>query len=104
MTHVSLRISVQATPESARSWTELARTVESAGFDGLYVADHLGSSCSPFVALAAAATVTRRIRLGTCVINAGAWEPVALASEVATLDLLSGGRCRLGIGAGHTPH
>lgn len=81
----------------------LAGEVERRGFDGLYVGDHPGSGPSPFVALAAAAAVTERITLGTCVLNAGMWEPVALASEVATLDVVSGGRAALGVGAGHTP-
>jgi probable F420-dependent oxidoreductase len=81
----------------------LAAEVEAAGFDGLYVADHPGSTPAPFVALAAAAGATERIQLGTCVLNAGVWNPVALASEAATLDVVSGGRAVLGIGAGHTP-
>lgn len=81
----------------------LATEVEHAGFDGLYVADHPGSGPAPFVALAAAAAVTERIQLGTCVLNAGIWDPVALASEVSTLDVVSGGRAVLGVGAGHTP-
>jgi len=82
----------------------LAREVDSAGFHALYAADHPGSAPAPFVALAAAAGVTERVRLGTCVANAGVWEPVALASAVATLDVLSDGRAILGVGAGHTPH
>ncbi|MEQ1787213.1 MAG: LLM class flavin-dependent oxidoreductase, partial [Acidimicrobiales bacterium] len=53
--------------------------------------------------LAAAAVVTERIRLGTCVLNAGTWEPMKLACEAATLDVVSGGRAVLGVGAGHTP-
>jgi probable F420-dependent oxidoreductase len=85
------------------SWVELARAVETGGFHGLYAADHLGTSPSPFVALAAAAAVTERIELGTCVVNAGVWEPLALASAVSTLDLISNGRALLGVGAGHTP-
>jgi probable F420-dependent oxidoreductase len=55
------------------------------------------------VALAAAASVTTRLQLGSYVVNAGAWEPLALASQVATLDVVSEGRALLGIGAGHTP-
>ena len=47
--------------------------------------------------------MTERVALGTCVVNAGLWEPIALASEVATLDVVSGGRALLGLGAGHTP-
>jgi probable F420-dependent oxidoreductase len=81
----------------------LAAKVEAIGFDGLYVGDHPGSAASPFVALAAAAGVTERIQLGSCMVNAGIWTPIALASEVATLDLVSGGRAVLGVGAGHTP-
>ena len=64
----------------------LAREVDSAGFHALYAADHPGSAPAPFVALAAAAGVTERVRLGTCVANAGVWEPVALGA-VATLDV-----------------
>jgi probable F420-dependent oxidoreductase len=82
---------------------QLAREVERAGFHALYAADHPGSAPSPFVALAAAAAVTERIRLGPCVVNAGMWEPLALAGEVATLDVVSDGRAVLGVGAGHTP-
>lgn len=96
-------MSVQGFPTDRASWLALAREVEGAGFDGLYVADHPGTVAAPFVALAAAAAVTDRIRLGTCVANAGMWEPVALANEIATLDLMSAGRAVLGVGAGHTP-
>lgn len=95
--------SVQAAPTDGASWIELAKRVESLGFVGLLVADHPGSGPAPFVALAAAAAATARITLGTYVANAGVWEPVALASQVATLDVVSDGRAILGLGAGHTP-
>ena len=85
------------------SWLALATEVERAGFDGLYVGDHPGSGPAPFVALAAAAAITERIQLGTCMLNAGMWDPITLANEVATLDVVSGGRVVLGVGAGHTP-
>ena len=101
---MDVRVSVQASPKDRGSWLELTRSVEDGGFHALYAADHPGSSPSPFVALAAAAAVTERIQLGTCVVNAGVWEPLALASAVSTLDLLSDGRAILGVGAGHTPH
>ena len=100
---MAVRVSVQASPRDRASWLALAVDVEGAGFDGLYVSDHPGSGPAPLVALAAAAAVTERIQLGTCVLNAGVWDPLALASEVATLDVLSGGRAVLGVGAGHTP-
>jgi len=96
-------IFVQAAPTNASAWTDLAREVEGLGLGGLYVADHPGTAPSPFVALAAAASVTERIALGTCVVNGGLWHPIDLASAVATLDLASSGRALLGMGAGHTP-
>ena len=95
--------SLQAKPADAAEWLDLARRAERAGFASLYVADHPGYGASPFVALAAAAAVTSSIRLGSYVSNAGVREPVLLASDVATLDVVSGGRAVLGIGAGHTP-
>lgn len=80
-----------------------ARTAESEGFDVVTVADHLGHA-APFPVLAAAAAVTERVRLRTYVLDAYFWNPALLAREAATLDLLSGGRLELGIGAGHMRH
>ena len=87
----------------AKAWQELARKVESLGFDALYVADHPGVTASPFAALASAAAVTSTLKLGTYVCNAGVRDPVALAGDAATVDVLSNGRFILGVGAGHTP-
>lgn len=96
-------VSVQADPTEVESWTNLARWCEQTGFGALLVADHPGTGSSPFVALAAAAGVTQELRLGSYVANAGTWEPLSLAAEIATLDVVSGGRALLGVGAGHTP-
>jgi probable F420-dependent oxidoreductase len=100
----TIRFGVQADITSdVRAWLDLARKVEALGFDALYVADHPGVSASPFVALAAAAGVTSTLKLGTYVCNTGVREPVALASDAATVDVISNGRLILGLGAGHTP-
>ncbi|GAA5017856.1 LLM class flavin-dependent oxidoreductase [Streptomyces siamensis] len=96
-------VSVQAQPLDATTWTALAQRVEADGYDALLAADHPGTTASPFVALAAAAAVTERIGVGTYVSQAGVREPLLLASDVATLDVISNGRARLGLGAGHTP-
>ncbi|WP_418607684.1 LLM class flavin-dependent oxidoreductase [Georgenia sp. SUBG003] len=96
-------VTVQALPRDAASWLDLAREVEARGFDALTTADHPGSIASPFVALAAAGAVTSRIGLGSYVTNGGVREPQHVAADVATLDVVSGGRARLGLGAGHTP-
>jgi alkanesulfonate monooxygenase SsuD/methylene tetrahydromethanopterin reductase-like flavin-dependent oxidoreductase (luciferase family) len=96
-------VSVQAQPRDRASSVSLARRVEAAGYDALLTADHPGTTASPFVALAAAAMVTERVRLGSYVSHAGIREPLQLASDVATLDVLSDGRARRALGAGHTP-
>jgi alkanesulfonate monooxygenase SsuD/methylene tetrahydromethanopterin reductase-like flavin-dependent oxidoreductase (luciferase family) len=96
-------ISVQAVMRDAASWAALSVRYESAGFDSLLVADHPGARPSPFLALAAAAAVTDRIGLGTNVANIGIRDPSLVASDVATLDVLSNGRARLGLGARHNP-
>lgn len=55
------------------------------------------------VALSAAAAVTETVNLGALVMNLGVREPFDLASDIATVDLMSGGRAVLGVGAGHNP-
>ncbi|GAA4598208.1 putative F420-dependent oxidoreductase [Actinoplanes octamycinicus] len=95
--------SLQAKPDDAAGWLDLARRAEAAGFHTLYTPDHPGSCTSPFVALAAAAAVTSTLRLGSYVVNAGVREPILIAADVATLDVVSGGRAVFGVGAGHTP-
>lgn len=100
---VSIGFALQADPRDGASWVRLARQAEAAGFEAICVADHPGSTASPFVALAALAGLTSTIQLGTAVLNLGMWQPLSLAAEVATLHLLSEGRSFLGVGAGHTP-
>lgn len=99
----TVTVSVQSSPSDITSWTALARRLESAGFEALLVGDHPGSGPSPWPALGAAAAVTDSLKLGTCVLQCGAREPVDIASDAATLDLLAPGRVILGMGAGHTP-
>ena len=104
MTVPPIRFGLQATLDSdPRAWLDLARRAEGSGFDALYVADHLGATASPFTALAAAAGATSTLKLGTYVLNTGIRDPLSIASEAATLDVISHGRFMLGLGAGHTP-
>lgn len=98
-----VEVSVQASPDETESWTDLARRCEDLGCRALLVSDHPGSDASPFVALAAAATVTSSLRLGSYVLNAGVRDPLLVAVDAATLDVVSNGRAEVGIGAGHTP-
>ena len=98
-----IAVSVQAEPKDLGSWLALARRLESAGFRGLLLGDHPGSGASPWPALGSAAAVTRTLMLGTYVVQAGVREPMHIAADAATLDILAPGRVQLGIGAGHTP-
>ena len=86
--------------ESAGDFGRLIRRAGELGFDVLALPDHLGAA-APFSTLAAAAQISASMRLTSYVLNVGFWNPALLAREVATLDLLSGGRAELGIGAGH---
>ncbi len=86
---------------SRREFTELARKAESLGYSTLFVPDHfVQHDLAPTVALAHAAAVTDRLRVGTFVLGNDYKHPVVCAREMASLDLLSDGRLELGIGAG----
>ncbi len=99
---------------------DLAVAVEERGFDALFIPDHthipasretpfiIGDELPPdyshnvdmFLGLAAAAAVTKRIRLGTGVCLVVERDPIVTAKEVASLDHISGGRVDFGIGGG----
>ena len=85
---------------SGDEWTRLARRVEALGYSIMVMPDTLGRTLAPLPALAAAAMGTSTLRLGTYVLVNDFRNPVLLAREAATLDLLSGGRFELGLGVG----
>jgi probable F420-dependent oxidoreductase len=92
-------VNVRSAPTD--QWIALARTVEALGYSTLHLPDHLTERPAPLPALAAAAAVTSRLRVGPFVLNNDFRHPVLLAREAATLDVLSGGRLQLGLGAGY---
>jgi probable F420-dependent oxidoreductase len=100
---------------------ELAQAAEERGFASVYFPEHThipvsrltpaptgddeldagySRTLDPWIALATAAAVTSRIRLGTGVALLAQHDPIALAKAIATLDHLSGGRVTLGLGFG----
>jgi len=99
---------------------EVARLCEERGFESLWFPEHTHipasratpypaggdlpsmywRSLDPFVALTAAATATTELRLGTGICLVIERDPIITAKEVASLDLLSGGRVEFGVGAG----
>lgn len=99
---------------------ELAQAAEARNFESLWFPEHTHIPASrktpfpggtelpkeywhthdPFVALGAAAAATKKLRLGTGVCLVIERDPIVLAKEIASLDMISGGRVELGIGAG----
>jgi len=86
--------------KSGAEWRDLARQAEALGYSTLLLPDHLGDQLSPIPALVAAADATSTLRVGSLVFDNDFRHPVMLAKEAATLDMLSGGRLELGVGAG----
>lgn len=85
---------------SARGAQRTAREVEAAGWDGLLVVDSQNLSGDPYVSLALAAVVTKRIGLGTGVTNSVTRHAAATATAITSVDRISNGRAVLGIGRG----
>jgi probable F420-dependent oxidoreductase len=95
------RFGVQlSTAPSGEAWATLARRAEDLGYSSLFLPDHFGGQLAPVPAMQAAADATTSLRVGCLVFDNDYKHPVVLAKEVATIDVLSGGRVELGIGAG----
>ena len=90
---------------TAADVASLALAVERLGFAGLWTTDSVGrgrATLDPLTVLAVAAGVTSRIELGTCILQLPLRPPVELAHRIRSLDQLSAGRLRLGVGPGST--
>ena len=108
--HIPVGLNLTAIGVSTAWWLESVRRAEAAGFASAWIWDHFisrGRLSDPLLEcwsmLAAAATVTRRIRLGPFVANVMNHHPAVLANIAATVAELSAGRLELGIGAGGHP-
>ncbi len=90
----------------ARTLADLASLAEEAGWDGFFLWDTIHyqaegkAVCDPWIALAAIAIKTERIKIGTMVAAPTRRRPWKMARETITLDHLSNGRFILGVGAG----
>src|SRR5207237_4375063 len=88
---------------------EMAKAADESGFESLWVMDHfyqlpgLGGSDAPmleaYTLLGALGALTRNVTLGTLVTGVTYRNPAILAKQVTTLDVITGGRAVLGIGA-----
>ena len=109
----NINMGAQSSPDRLRA---AAQAAEAAGFESLWAGEHVvlpdpqvppspmapqDRALDPFVALTYAAAVTERVRLATGIVIMPQRNPVVLAKQVASLDVLSGGRFTLGIGVGY---
>src|SRR5829696_7127885 len=85
---------------SARELGERARAAEALGVTTFILPDHLVPQMAPVPFLATVAALTERLRISAFVHNNDLRHPAVLAQELATLDVLSGGRLDVAIGAG----
>jgi alkanesulfonate monooxygenase SsuD/methylene tetrahydromethanopterin reductase-like flavin-dependent oxidoreductase (luciferase family) len=84
---------------------DYARRIEASGFPGIWVGDSLGRgrpTLDPLVALATLAAATDKVELGIGVLQVPLRNPIELAHRVQSVQALSGGRLRLGVGSGST--
>jgi alkanesulfonate monooxygenase SsuD/methylene tetrahydromethanopterin reductase-like flavin-dependent oxidoreductase (luciferase family) len=82
-----------------------ARDIEAKGFNGLWVTDSFGRgrpTLDPVVLMSVIAAVTKRIEIGTCVLQVPVRHPVELAHRIQSLHALTGDRLMLGLGSGST--
>jgi probable F420-dependent oxidoreductase len=116
-----MKFGLNFTPVYPGEARDLARTAEEAGFESLWIGEHVlvpygevpaadarnfrpdSRFVEPWVALSHLAAATTTIRLGTCVAVLPLHHPVHLARAIATLDVLSGGRVSVGVGIGGIP-
>ena len=106
-----MRLSVSVTPHSwsttkhphqtALKTIEAARRADEAGFDTFWVSED-PDGWDAMAVLSAIAVQTERIKLGTSVVNPFFRHPSLIAASISTLDRLSNGRARLGLGRGQT--
>ena len=87
-------------PASVKVLADRVRQAEALGYHGLAIPDHLGDQLSPVPAMAAIAALSERMRIGAYVFNNDLRHPAVLAQDLASLDVLSGGRLDINIGAG----
>ncbi len=93
----------QADARGIASLAELGETVkraEAIGIDSLVIPDHLIQQLSPIAGMTAVAALSDRLRVGAFVLNNDLRHPAVLAQDLASIDVLSGGRLDVAIGGG----
>jgi len=99
--HRPFRFGVQLRqPIAGTDLAETARKIESWGYSTITMPDHFDDQLAPVPALQAALSATTTLRAGALVFDNDYKHPLVLAKELATMDVLSGGRVEIGLGAG----
>ena len=88
-------------PFEGMTWAESARHLERLGYSTLFVPDHLHEGYGPITAMATAAMATTDLVVASAVLAADFRHPAFAVRELASIDLLSGGRLEVGLGAGY---
>lgn len=101
MAHKPFRFGVQGRTTGPRDeWLAMIHRVEELGYTSYLALDHFVRGLDPVASLMAAAMASERLRIGSFVFDNDFRHPASLAKAAASLDVLSGGRLELGIGAG----
>lgn len=87
-------------PFSGMTWLETAKEAEALGYSTVFLPDHFDEGPGPIAGLAAFAAVTTTLNVGALVFDCDFRHPAVLARELATIDVISGGRLEVGLGAG----
>ena len=96
----AIRFGLIAAGKDADELVTAARDADQTGNSTIGLNDHFTSTVAPLLGLHAMAASTSRVRIATAVLNQDLRHPAVLAKELATLDVLSGGRLEVGLGAG----
>ena len=101
MAQKKFRFAVQNSRGASRDdWMTKARRVEELGYSTLFIPDHFDDQLAPSPAMMCALDATTTLRVGGLVFDNDYRHPLIFAKEMATMDVLSGGRVEIGIGAG----
>ena len=98
-----LRPDPDKTGDTLDRFSEFARDVEAKGVTGLWVTDSFGrgrATMDPIVLMSVIAAVTKKIEIGTCVLQVPVRHPVELAHRIESLHAITGDRLMLGLGCG----
>lgn len=103
-----MRFGVSLEPSKPADAVAVARSAEQLGYDYVMMSSHVlanngGSALDPLVLLSFVAGATARIGVATSILVLPYYDPVVLANQTATLDVLSGGRFTLAVGTGWNP-